>query len=556
MILWTIIYLIVLYSEALSAYRLKKPKVPKADCIFHGHKHKETWTDPLLPCKQFKCVNGLVQTNYIGCIYKDPNNPEIEKCHMPGERWKEGCSSRTCTYFEDYRNGRKVHFYVVDGQAWCLSQEKECKAPEEVWEYDCDQYKCIEEDQIYVKTARIEKIGKVPNCECCKFNDKCYKNGASWPGGNCTEHYCDLVPGDNGETLTAITSVPGCTFQGKCYKFEETVVHNCFILECTTTDRLNVKWETIKQACPVGNRCINMYDTWRNESNCMEYYCNGNATTISKQYGCIVGGNKCVPYGGYYCDDQCYYRQCYQGGNQEVREVVRGGCKGLTGKCYVYGEIGFSKETNGEIFENCTCVQRGRTGSVAVCSGSGSSGNQTYYLEDSGTGHTYVRKDMNTDNSNYANSEETDMYSTTPYYDMTGSKLDYENENDRAFTNYQDTKSPPEHGDLHEPYHIPVLQLDDGASPDKGSVQTGNQEYSDKNVQNVHILGVNDIPHYDQDNGLFTGFDGTGGYDEGNESFRTKEIENGGAYGDPGILGENTGKSSGTEVDTYDGSNI
>lgn len=163
---------------------------------------------------------------------------------------------------------------------------------------------------------------------------------------------------------------------------------------------------------------------------------------------------------------------------------------------------------------------------------------------------------MNTDNSNYANSVETDMYSTTPYYDVTGSKLDYENENGRDFTNYQDRKAPPEHGDLHEPYHIPVLQLDDGATPDKGSVETGNQEYSDNNVQNVHILGVNDIPHYDQDNGLFTGFDGTRGYDEGNESFRTKEIENGGAYGDPGILGENFGKSSGTEVDTYDGSDI
>ncbi|CAC5398725.1 unnamed protein product [Mytilus coruscus] len=508
--------------------------------------------------------------SYVGCIYKDPKNPEIERCHLPGERWKEGCSSRTCTYFEDYRNGRKVHFYVVDGQAWCLSQGQECKAPEEVWEYDCDQYKCIGEDQIYVKTARIEKIGKVPNCECCKYKGKCYKNGASWPGINCTEHYCDLVPGDNGETLTAITSVPGCTFQGKCYKFEQTVVHNCFILECTTQESMNVKWETIKKACPVGNRCVNMYDTWRNESNCMEYYCNGNATTISKQYGCIVDGNKCIPYGGYYCDDLCYYRQCYLKGDQEVREVVRGGCKGLTGKCYSYGETGFSKETNGETFVNCTCIQRGSTGSIAVCSGSSSSGNLTYYLEDSGNGHTYVRKDMNMDNSNYgetnyANSVETNMYSTssaltTPYYDVTGSKLSSEYMNDKEFTNYKVTNVPSdnEHGDLHEPYHIPVVQLDDGitVTPDKELVQTGNQEYSDKNVQNLHILGIDDIPDYDHDNGLFTDFDGTGGYDEGPGSVTSSEIENGGPYVNPGILGQNTEKSFGSEVDNYGGSEI
>ena len=41
----------------------------------------------------------------------------------------------------------------------------------------------------------------------------------------------------------------------------------------------------LSSACPVGNRCLNVNESWRNQSSCMEYYCDAKATTITKQYG-------------------------------------------------------------------------------------------------------------------------------------------------------------------------------------------------------------------------------------------------------------------------------
>ena len=51
----------------------------------------------------------------------------------------------------------------------------------------------------------------------------------------------------------------GCVFKGKCYKFAETVVHNCFVLECSTSDGTHIKWEPIKKGKDNTNKFLTLF---------------------------------------------------------------------------------------------------------------------------------------------------------------------------------------------------------------------------------------------------------------------------------------------------------
>lgn len=512
MYMWIVLILVTLKSDSISGYR--KPKVFKEDCILHGIRHGVTWQDPLLPCIQKKCINGRVINKMTGCLYSG-------KCYRVNERWKEGCSHRTCVYFEDYHMGRKYHFYFVDGTAWCLTPDSQCKAPGTEWEYECQHYRCIEKEFERVKEARIQKIGKLPNCTCCKHNGKCYSEGSMWSDDTCTDYYCDMV-NNGGQMMEAITSVPGCEFKGKCYKFAETVVHNCFLLECSTSDGTHIKWEPIKKACPVGNRCVNVNESWRNQSSCMEYYCDTNATTITKQYGCMHK-DRCIPFGENFYDEFCYYRLCSLKQNMAVNEVESGGCSGIDGSCYTYGESGFSKVIHGEVVVNCTCEQRGASGSLTSCVGKGHGDVPniiTYHLDDSKTGsEMYIRKDKDMTYNNITSSVETGVriqqghasvndesssrnippYSNTRFnknmkineenYNKLNSIQDDIKVNANSMTNIRkgDNLSPILEGENIINNHKSVLDTDNNVYDVNAGSDTSNKE-------NMNILGFNTVP--------------------------------------------------------------
>lgn len=91
------------------------------------------------------------------------------------------------------------------------------------------------------------------------------------------------------------------------------------------------------------------------------------------------------------------------------------GCSGIDGACYTYGESGFSKVIHGEVVVNCTCEQRGTSGSLTACVGKGPGDVPniiTYHLDDSKTGNEiYIRKDKDMTYNNTTSSVETGVRS-------------------------------------------------------------------------------------------------------------------------------------------------